>query len=207
MNAVLLLYLTVRTDQLPMKPVMETNNKLCLDFNSGAFFAKDITTLKPTFFGGGFGDGIDTEFSSPESFESGTPNTVGIIGLLSAIKNKPSYNITERDFFDCLIEIKKMNKCKVVFGNIEGYQSFLFSIVPYNIDISTLANRLYLDFNIECRHGLHCAFMAHEFYGNSKGALRFSFSPYTTKKDLDYLINSLGGHLHCMNHELLLSLK
>ena len=162
---------------------------------TGAFFVGNKNILKPSFFGGGFGDGIETPFSMPESFESGTPNTLGIIGLLAALENRPKWNIDINDFFDAVAEIKNMNKCKIVYGGEKGYQGFLFSIVPYNIDIATFTGKLYSDFNIECRHGLHCAFMAHDFYGNDNGAVRFSFSPYTTKKDLEYLIHSLGDTL------------
>ena len=73
-------------------------------------------------------------------------------------------------------------------------EGFLFSIaaVDNNINMANFAHMLYEDYNIECRYGFHCSFLAHNFYKNDNGALRFSFSPYTTKEDLEYLINILG---------------
>ncbi len=61
--------------------------------------------------------------------------------------------------------------------------------------MANLTYKLYNDYNIECRYGFHCAFLAHDFYGSKEGAIRFSFSPYTKKEDLKYLINILGKKL------------
>lgn len=162
---------------------------------TGGFYIGNEDIIKPTFFGGGYGEGYESPFSIPESFESGTPNTLGIIGLLAALENKPAWQISIDDIFDTINEIENINKCKVLYCKEKSYQCFLFSILPNDMKIGDLAFKLYNDFNIECRHGLHCAFLAHEFYGNKNGTLRFSFSPYTTKLDLEYLVNSLWSIL------------
>ena len=162
---------------------------------TGGFYIGNESLIKPTLFGGGHGEGYFTPYSMPESFESGTPNTVGLIGLLTALENKPSWQISIDDMFDTIKEIEAMNKCRVLCSPDKNASCFLFSILPNNISIADAAYKLYNDFKIECRYGLHCAFLAHEFYGNDNGALRFSFSPYTTKQDLAYLINSLWSTL------------
>lgn len=162
---------------------------------TGGFYIGNEDFIKPTFFGGGHGEGYETPYSMPESFESGTPNTVGLIGLLAALESKPSWQVNIDNMFDTIKEIEAMNKCRVLCCRDKNASCFLFSLLPSNISIGDCAFKLYNDFNIECRHGLHCAFLAHDFYGNENGSLRFSFSPYTTKQDLAYLINSLWSTL------------
>ena len=164
---------------------------------TGGFYVKNPKKLNPAYFGGGFGDGYETPYSIPEIYEAGTPNTVGIIGLLAALKNKPDWKIDKDDLIETIKEIENMNKYKVIWAKNKKYQGFLFSITLKNNDISlsNLAHKLYEDYNIECRYGFHCSFLSHNFYENKDGAIRFSFSPYTKKEDLKYLINTLGKKL------------
>lgn len=161
---------------------------------TGGFYVKNPEKLNPAYFGGGFGDGYETPYSIPEIYESGTPNTVGIIGLLAALKNRPNWNINIDDIINTIKKIENMNKYKVIWSKNKDTQGFLFSIadINNNINMANFAHMLYEDYNIECRYGFHCSFLAHNFYKNDNGALRFSFSPYTTKEDLEYLINVLG---------------
>ena len=164
---------------------------------TGGFYIKNDKILKPAYFGGGFGDYYETPYSVPEIYESGTPNTVGIIGLLAALRNKPDWKINIDDLIETIKEIESMNKYKVIWSKNKKYQGFLFSITLKNNDINmaNLTYKLYNDYNIECRYGFHCSFLSHNFYGNKEGAIRFSFSPYTKKEDLKYLINILGKKL------------
>ena len=164
---------------------------------TGGFYIKNDKILNPAYFGGGFGDYYETPYSVPEIYESGTPNTVGIIGLLAALKNKPDWKINIDDLIETIKEIESMNKYKVIWSKNKKYQGFLFSITLKNNDMNmaNLTYKLYNDYNIECRYGFHCSFLSHNFYGNKEGAIRFSFSPYTKKEDLKYLINILGKKL------------
>ena len=164
---------------------------------TGGFYVKNPKKLNPAYFGGGFGDGYETPYSVPEIYESGTPNTVGIVGLLAALKNKPYWKINIDDLINAINEIENTNKYNVIWSKNKKCQGFLFSITLKNNDMNMadLTYKLYNDYNIECRYGFHCAFLAHNFYGNKDGAIRFSFSPYTTKDDLKYLVNILGKKL------------
>lgn len=184
----------IKTDEWNIDFIAFTGHKGLLGpTGTGGYYVKRPDTLNPTYFGGGYGDGYETPYSVPEIFEAGTPNTVGIVGLLAALKNRPKWNITLEDLINTISEIKNMKKYKVICADKKENQGFLFSVVPNETNISSFANKLYIEYNIECRYGFHCAFLAHNFYKNDKGAVRFSFSPYTTKKDLEYLIDSLGN--------------
>ena len=113
------------------------------------------------------------------------------------MKNKPDWKINIDDLIETIKEIESMNKYKVIWSKNKKYQGFLFSITLKNNDMNmaNLTYKLYNDYNIECRYGFHCSFLSHNFYGNKEGAIRFSFSPYTKKEDLKYLINILGKKL------------
>ncbi|WP_300368637.1 aminotransferase class V-fold PLP-dependent enzyme [Brachyspira sp.] len=162
---------------------------------TGGFYVKNPDKLNPAYFGGGFGEGYETPYSIPEIYESGTPNTVGIIGLLAALKNRPNWNININDMYDAIKKIESINKYDVIWSKDINTQGFLFSIKTINNDINmaNITHALYEKYNIECRYGFHCSVLAHNFYNNDNGAIRFSFSPYTTKEDLEYLINALGS--------------
>ena len=161
---------------------------------TGGFYVKEPNKLKASYFGGGYGDGFETPYSVPEIYEAGTPNTVGIIGLLAALKSRPSWNITINDMIDTIKKIESSNKYKVIWSREPSSQGFLFSIES-DLNMAEIAHRLYDDYNIECRYGFHCAILAHNFYKNNNGAIRFSFSPYTTKEDLEYLADVLINKL------------
>lgn len=166
---------------------------------SGGFYVKDTKILKATQYGGGYGDGFETPYSVPEVFEVGTPNTVGIVALLAALKNRPKWNTDKNDLYKTIEEIKNIKDknneevYKVLCADSIDNQGFVFSVIPKKSEISLLAYTLYSKYNIECRYGFHCAGLAHNFYHNEKGAIRFSFSPYTKKSDLKYLIKVLGS--------------
>lgn len=186
----------IKADEWNIDFIVFTGHKGLLGpTGTGGFYVKSPEILTPAYFGGGFGDGYETPYSVPEIYESGTPNTVGIIGLLAALKNRPNWNINIEDLVSAIKKIESMNKYKVIWSkNIEN-QGFLFSIAANDINMANLSHKLYEDYNIECRYGFHCAFLAHNFYKNDNGAIRFSFSPYTAKEDLEYLINILGYKL------------
>ncbi len=68
----------------------------------------------------------------------------------------------------------------------------MISIVHKTIPHADLAQILFDEYQIECRVGLFCAPLAHQFLGTEKtGAIRFSPSSYHTDEDLDYLYDAI----------------
>ena len=52
-------------------------------------------------------------------------------------------------------------------------------------------------YGIAVRAGLHCAPFAHEFFGTiDGGAVRVSPSMFTTRNDMDYLVNAILKIIH-----------
>jgi selenocysteine lyase/cysteine desulfurase len=69
-----------------------------------------------------------------------------------------------------------------------------FSITSGAMDSSTLGMRLYEDYGIETRLGLHCAPLAHRRIGTfPSGTVRISPSVYHTPRDFAVLHAALTG--------------
>ncbi|MGO9229426.1 MAG: aminotransferase class V-fold PLP-dependent enzyme [Bryobacteraceae bacterium] len=142
------------------------------------------------------GTGSESESSTqpefaPDRYESGTLNTPGIAGLNEGVKcllrhgvaeiRRREQTLTER-LLRGLVEIQHIhvygpaNPCErtgVISFNIEG------------LDPVLVADELDRTFDIACRAGLHCAYLAHRTQGtNQTGAVRFSFGALSTEGDL-----------------------
>ena len=72
------------------------------------------------------------------------------------------------------------NRCAVVTLNIGDYDS------------SEVSDALLMDYTISTRSGGHCAPLMHEALGTvEQGAVRFSFSHYTTDEEIEVAINAI----------------
>ena len=135
----------------------------------------------------------------PVFYESGTPNVLGIIALgaaLTFINETGLGNIenccnglTER----MLGELSQRPKVKIVGPTDPKVRvpviSFNIDGIP-NADLSKLLAEKY---NIANRGGLHCAPMAHEYFGTlaAGGCVRISPAYLTPKESVDYFFDVL----------------
>ena len=135
----------------------------------------------------------------PVFYESGTPNVLGIIALgaaLTFINETGLENIetccnglTER----MLGELSQRPRVKIV-GPADP--KVRVPVISFNVDgISTaeLSKLLADKYNIANRGGLHCAPMAHEYYGTltTGGCVRVSPAYLTPKEQVDYFFDVL----------------
>lgn len=137
-----------------------------------------------------------TEFKSPpHKYEAGTPHIAGVIGLGKAIdylEKLGMENVRRHEIELTGYALSKLRKIKgiTIFGpqTVEkkgGVIVFTMSKAhPHDI-----AQVLDSD-NICIRSGHHCAMPLHTYLGVSSTA-RVSFYVYTTKKDIDKLIEGL----------------
>lgn len=135
----------------------------------------------------------------PDRYESGTPNLPGIAGLNEGIKFVMKK--TERDIErqETRLAVRLYNKLK----NIPGVVLYTDSpeahrcvpVVSFNIeglDSEETAEILDKRFNIAVRAGLHCAPLAHEFFGtNNIGTVRAVLSVFSTCEQVDYFASSI----------------
>ena len=137
----------------------------------------------------------------PTRLEAGTLNSHGIAGLSAAIDylyevgveniQKKERELTEY-FYN---EVTKIDGIKV-YGDWETRpHSEHAAIVSLNVkdyDSGEVSDALSNDYGIATRPGAHCAPRLHIALGTKQqGAVRFSFSYFTTKEELDAAINAL----------------
>jgi len=166
-----------------------------LIFNDGF----DYKRIKP-FRAGGTGsrsaDIVQPDFL-PDMFESGTLNTGGIAALLEGIrfvKKRGVENILshEQDLAQHFAEeaTKKIKGFKVI-----GFDKKNIGVVSFQIEglsVSEIAGELSEKYGIMCRHGLHCAPLAHRSLGSfPEGTVRFGFGAFNTMEDVDYAVDAL----------------
>lgn len=134
--------------------------------------------------------------SGYERYEAGSINSVAVAGLNASIKwlkNNDIYSHEKKLTEYLITELKKITNIKIyipnrienllgiVSLNIEGYQSS---------DVGTILSE---DYNICVRTGYHCSPFVHEFIGSMEymGTVRISIGAFSSKSDVDLLINAL----------------
>jgi cysteine desulfurase family protein len=127
----------------------------------------------------------------PDRYESGTPNAVGLAGLLAALnwlKNEGVEAIRNREENLCgellagLTEIPGVE----LYGTREASkQTATVSFNLRGMEPSTVGQRLDEEFDILCRVGLHCAPSAHKSLGSfPDGSVRFGLGAFNTLDDV-----------------------
>ena len=161
---------------------------------TGALYIKNSHLLEPLLAGGtgsrSESDEMPTEL--PDRYEAGTPNTVGIIGLLASLEHRPRPYHFKSDFHDFVRELKGNKNFKVYAADFEENQGELISLNSLKMDCSELGLKLYREHGIETRVGLHCAPLAHKTLGTfPTGTLRIAPSLYHRREDLMALLKVL----------------
>ncbi|MEW9121426.1 MAG: aminotransferase class V-fold PLP-dependent enzyme [Thermotaleaceae bacterium] len=134
----------------------------------------------------------------PDRYESGTPNTPGIVGLGAGVAyileegiekiRRHEEDLTE--FF--LEELKKMKGIKIYGPQDSKKQAAVVSINLGEEDSSEVSYVLDQAFDIAVRAGLHCAPMAHRTIGSfEQGTIRFSMGYFNTSEDIQKAIEAI----------------
>lgn len=134
----------------------------------------------------------------PDRYESGTPNTPGIVGLGAGIKfildtgiDKIREHEEELTAY-MLRKLKEIDKVKVYGIKNAKQQASVISINIGDLDSSEVSYILDKAFDIAVRSGLHCAPLAHKTLGTfEQGTVRFSMGYFNKKEDIDNAINAI----------------
>lgn len=134
----------------------------------------------------------------PDRYESGTPNTPGIVGLGAGLKyilDIGTENIRkhEEELTEYMINgLKSIDKVKI-YGPMDAKRkASVISINIGDLDSSEVSYILDQAFNIAVRSGLHCAPLAHKTLGTfEQGTVRFSIGYFNTKKDIDRALEAI----------------
>ncbi|MEG1903687.1 MAG: aminotransferase class V-fold PLP-dependent enzyme [Bacteroidales bacterium] len=185
----------VKADEWGVEYLFFTGHKGLLGpTGTGGFYARHPDRITPLLYGGtgSLSDSFAMPTVYPDRFEAGTPNLVGIVGLLAALTNPPAWLHDREAFIRCMTGIASIPGMTILRAAKEADQGELFSLVHETIPVDQIAFMLDNQFGIEVRSGLHCAPLAHKTLGTfPQGAVRISLSPYHTDSDLDHLVNAL----------------
>jgi cysteine desulfurase family protein len=167
---------------------------------TGALYVAPGIELRPWREGGTGGDSVSptqpTEY--PFFLEGGTPNVLGIAGLIAGIgyieeRGLAAIHAHETQLIERLRGRLLALDCEL-FGHADptrrvGTLSFRHAALPAN----ELGGILDQAFDIAVRPGLHCAPYVHRSLGTeSEGLVRASVGPFNTENDIDALADSLG---------------
>lgn len=131
----------------------------------------------------------------PDGFESGTPNTTGILSLGAGLKfiKKNQKKINNKIYSLTKYLVEKLKEFDGI--RIYPYNNFNSGVISFNINnysSNEIGNYLSEKFNICVRTGLHCAPLVHKFYNTLDcGMIRVSLSYFNNKKDINKLIYAL----------------
>ena len=168
---------------------------------TGGLLVRDGIEIEPFKRGG---SGVQTYNEDqpkeyPTRLEAGTLNSHGIAGLSAAIDfisevgviniHKKEVELTKY-FYDAVMKIDGVK----VYGDFSDFDNHA-AIVSLNVkdyDSGEVADALSNDYGIATRSGAHCAPRLHIALGTkNQGAVRFSFSYFTTYEELDVAISAL----------------
>ncbi len=155
-----------------------------LPIRQGGTGSRSEQEIQPNFF--------------PDRYESGTPNALGLAGLLAALKWLKAEGIEairEREEALCA-------ELLAALGEIEGVELYgtrdaskQTATVAFNIqgmEPSTVGLRLDEDFDILCRIGLHCAPSAHHSLGSfPDGSVRFGLGAFNSSEDVRFAVDAV----------------
>ena len=150
------------------------------------------------------GTGSRSEFEEqpdflPDRFESGTPNSVGIAGLLAGIQfvlekgieqiRKHEVSLIQK-LIDGLREFPQVR----LYGPENGLgRTATLSFNLARLSPSDVAFRLEREFGILCRPGLQCAPAAHRTIGTfPEGTVRFSLSYLNNEEHVDQALQAVS---------------
>lgn len=150
------------------------------------------------------GTGSRSEFEEqpdflPDCFESGTPNGVGLAGLLAGVqfvleKGVEQIRQNEITLIEKLIKgLKEIPQVKLYGPENQGDRIATLSFNVAQLSPSDMASRLEKEFSILCRPGLHCAPAAHRTLGTfPEGTVRFGLSAFNTEAEIETAIQAVS---------------
>lgn len=167
---------------------------------TGGLYVREGVQVRPLKTGG---SGVQTYSKThpaemPTALEAGTLNGHGIAGLHAALlylKEEGIEAIRKKEleymwqFYHGVENIPNVK----VYGDFETEKRC--PIVTLNIgdyDSSEVSDELLVEYGISTRPGAHCAPLMHEALGTvEQGAVRFSFSHYNTKEEVEIAIRAI----------------
>jgi cysteine desulfurase family protein len=167
---------------------------------TGGLYIHPEVDVKPLLHGGtgGYSERADQPPVRPERYESGTLNTVGIVGLGAGVQYILDIGIDKisehkkRITDYCYDKLKKVPGVTIVGPDQGRPRTHLLSFSLDGYDSHEVATILDMQYDIAVRSGLHCAPLAHMTTGTEEnGLVRASFSYHTTFEEIDRFVEAV----------------
>ena len=167
---------------------------------TGGLYVREGVMVRPLLSGG---SGVQTYLKQhppqmPTALEAGTLNGHGIAGLGAAVRylletGLPAIRQREQELMQAFYtqvrqipgitvygDFRTMDRCAIVSLNVRDYDS------------GEVSDALSSEYGIATRPGAHCAPLMHKALGTvQQGAVRFSFSHYNTKEEINIAVSAL----------------
>jgi cysteine desulfurase/selenocysteine lyase len=167
---------------------------------TGGLYIKEDISVKPLIEGGtgSHSSKLTQPCTLPDSLESGTINTPGIIGLgagVKYIKKIGIENIRSHKYSLVKALMEGVRECKgIEIYNIDDYEknSGIVALNIGDINSNQISYELDNDYFIATRAGLHCSPLAHKKLGTmERGIVRLSVGAFNTIEEIEYTIKAL----------------
>ncbi len=176
-----------------------SGHKLCGPTGIGVLYGKFdlLCKMDPFMTGGGMNAKFDlcgdvAYLEPPLRFEAGTQNIEGILGLKAAIDYLNSIGMNNIEAYEAELKKYAVQELEKTGNAIIYNPKSEAGIVTFNIkdvfaqDAATFLNSR----GIACRSGQHCAKILIDFL-KTVATVRASFYFYTTKEDIDELVDAV----------------
>ena len=181
--------------------VFAGHKSLYASFGIAGFIKKQNIELNKFIFGGNGSDTMNPDMPDKgyQAYEAGSPNIVAITGLNASIDwlSKTDVYKEELKNTNYLIDrLKELNNIKIFIP--EDYKDRVFGVVSIGVnkyssdEVGMILND---EYDIAVRTGFHCAPLVHDFIQSMEynGTVRISLSHFTTKQDIDFLIEAISS--------------
>jgi len=163
---------------------------------TGGLYIGEGIDLEPVFVGG---TGIRSDLKVmpaelPLRLEPGTPSIPLFAGLDFSLRwlRKNPVNLQNMLALTNKLEQGLIEK-NVEVVRVNGFKTFMVSFFVSKMDLHEMGYILERSFGIICRTGLHCAPLIHNYIGTDpRGSIRLSISRFTTEKEIEYVLDSIG---------------
>ena len=165
----------------------------------GVCIRKDVR-VRPYITGG---DGVhsfekEQPADIPAVFEAGTANVAGIIGLAVGVQEilqvgveaiAAHYDRLGKIFTDGVTSIPGVK----LYGDFSSPRVGVYALNIGDAEAAVVSDMLWEKYKMATRAGFHCAPLMHgQLHTERQGAVRFSFSRYTTEQDVQAAVAALA---------------
>jgi|GEM_PF-50747 len=165
----------------------------------GGLYVASGIDLEPIFVGGtgGQSDVYYQPEEMPTHLEAGTPNQPAIAGFNAALRwhEEDGAAFIARERHLALLLREGLRRLPGVRLYDDHPEVRYVPVVSFCIDrqpVVETGRRLYHEYGIICRAGLHCAPLLHDALGSAPdGTVRFSISGHTTEEEIEYALKAI----------------